>query len=309
VVNTTLYLLFCAPLSYFCFVHYQWTSGPHGYDGMAVIWNGSATGDLNELKYILRYNVEGLLEYVQIFNGTGSGWDLTGEWQLMPIRPTLQPIIYLGYNVSLTWNAVETAISYYIYRDTVPITQTSMILLTPIKNTTLTSYTDVVIPGVYYYAVIADDTVRNSSISNCEQVNVTPPIPTPPVLTSIESLNDLVTLTWTISDYATIYYIYRSTSNITSVIGLTPIDTTNDLYYLDQVESSGTYYYVIVAGNIYGNSTKSNCKNVHVTIPKGGVPGFTISLCLIPLIFLATVISLINFWKKKEKLQTVQNII
>ncbi|HUX98240.1 MAG TPA: hypothetical protein VMV49_01685 [Candidatus Deferrimicrobium sp.] len=90
------------------------------------------------------------------------------------------------------------------------------------------------------------------------------PLNNPPVLSSLTRTNSTVHLNWTKVTDASIYYIYRNTSKITSTTGLTPIGWTTNNYTDDLVPSGGTYYYVIVAGNDFCNSTLSNCENITV---------------------------------------------
>ncbi len=75
-----------------------------------------------------------------------------------------------------------------------------------------------------------------------------------------------VIMTWTLSPGATVYYVYRSTSFITTISGLIPVITTGDNYTQDTVTQDGTYYYAIVAGSPLGNRSISNCQGVVVAI-------------------------------------------
>ncbi len=61
------------------------------------------------------------------------------------------------------------------------------------------------------------------------------------------------------------YKVYRNTSQITDVSGLTPIATVTENYYTDHVTTSGTYWYAIVATN-ETNSPISNSESVVVDV-------------------------------------------
>jgi len=82
-VNSTLFWEFAYILGLMGDFHYTWTSGPHGYDGTMTAWNGSATGDLGQPKYEIQFNVNGVLQYSKSYNGTGSGWTLIADWELL----------------------------------------------------------------------------------------------------------------------------------------------------------------------------------------------------------------------------------
>ncbi|NVM27244.1 MAG: VCBS repeat-containing protein [Candidatus Helarchaeota archaeon] len=185
-----------------------------------------------------------------------------------PVLEPISPAIVRNGTVMLNWSDVVTATIYYIYRNTSTIT--SVAGLSPIATIGASDYTDIVLTnGLYYYAIVAGDGWANGSISNCENVTIGIP-PTPPLLDTIfPSLDSdgMVNLIWNDLPTATIYYIYRDTSNITSVDGLIPIATTSTSFYMDFLTSNGIYYYVVVAGNSTGNSLISNCQHVTVAIP------------------------------------------
>jgi surface protein len=92
-------------------------------------------------------------------------------------------------------------------------------------------------------------------------------IPFPiPVLNSIPSPSTTrnVLLSWDLVEGASSYKIYRNGFFITNVKGLTPIAEVTGSQYLDEGLRNGTYYYVIVASNIFGDSAISNCEPVAV---------------------------------------------
>lgn len=91
-------------------------------------------------------------------------------------------------------------------------------------------------------------------------------VPLAPILNPIvpnpnPNLDNL--LTWTRPMEPAEFYIYKNTSFITSVDGLTPIAKVPYNSYADIITENGTYYYAIVAENEIGNSTLSNCQGVN----------------------------------------------
>ena len=76
-----------------------------------------------------------------------------------------------------------------------------------------------------------------------------------------------ISLDWNDVPATSSYYIYRSTANILSVEGLTPIGNTVTTSYDDILPAEGLYFYVIVANNFVGNSTLSNCESVDYELP------------------------------------------
>ncbi len=93
--------------------------------------------------------------------------------------------------------------------------------------------------------------------------------PAAPELASISpnpTENDIVNLDWNNVFRADTYYVYRSTSNISTVEGLVPITTVSSSDYIDTLPSEGVYYYVVVAENFAGNSSHSNCQDIEYKI-------------------------------------------
>ncbi|MFX0098492.1 MAG: PKD domain-containing protein [Candidatus Hodarchaeota archaeon] len=97
-------------------------------------------------------------------------------------------------------------------------------------------------------------------------------VPGAPFLQSISPDPDddgTIDLDWNDVPGATVYHVFRDTSNITSVSGLTPIMSVSDSNHSDSsTANSTTYFYAIVAGNATGNSSISNCESVTVEIPE-----------------------------------------
>ena len=109
--------------------------------------------------------------------------------------------------------------------------------------------------------------------------------------------SDSISLVWDSIDEASEYSIYRSTSYIWSVEGLTPIDSIGSTSYIDTLPTEGYYFYVIVASDGVRNSTHSNCEHVEYKIPH--LREFTIvsglMLVAFALVFVATRIRKKNF--------------
>ncbi|MGQ4873164.1 MAG: FG-GAP-like repeat-containing protein [Promethearchaeia archaeon] len=231
---------------------------------------------------------------------------------LTPNAPILDPISpnpdYDGL-ILLEWSDVSGATTYHIYRDTKYINNIDR--LTPIATVNTTYWQDtIIISGVYYYVIVAGNSMGTSPISNCENVTVIIPLDAPildPIFPNPDDDGEIV-LNWNDIEGAKIYYIYRDENFINSIDGLTPIAITTHSYYKDNIDSSGTYYYIIIAGNDIVNSTLSNCESVKVELAEENneeipppielsIEGYNIYLLLNTLIIIA--ISLIISKRKK----------
>ncbi len=76
-----------------------------------------------------------------------------------------------------------------------------------------------------------------------------------------------ISLCWNEVQYASEYYVFRSTSYIWNVDQLSPIACVKETSYNDTLFENGFYYYVIVASSYYNNCT-SNCQYVEVLLPE-----------------------------------------
>jgi parallel beta-helix repeat protein len=170
-------------------------------------------------------------------------------------------------NVTLTWNAVTGATSYYVYQSNSSITDVND--LTPIATVPSDTYTVYGLTcSINYFVIVATNSTSESGPSNCENVTVNVP-PNSPVLQSIPgpSTTGNVILMWNAVTSATSYNIYRATTPITTITGLTPLAMVlTGTNYNDYGLTNGTYYYVIVANNSFGDSIPSNCESVNVVI-------------------------------------------
>ena len=153
----------------------------------------------------------------------------------------------------LTWEAVEGAVSYKVYRSTEKEGTYSLT-----KTTTGTSYTNTSAkPGnVYYYKVVAvaENSAANSAYSSiksrtCDLAQ--------PKVTGKVTLAGNPKLSWSKVDGAVSYKVYRATSeNGTYKLMKT---TTGTSYTNTSVTAGKTYYYkvVAVANNTAANSAAS----------------------------------------------------
>jgi hypothetical protein len=91
--------------------NYTWTPGPNGYDGVFAEWEGSILGDLDAVRADFKFSSEGFLEYLEIYNGTGPGWDLGFKMILIDAGSYEIP----GFAVNLAILAVGFALATYIF--------------------------------------------------------------------------------------------------------------------------------------------------------------------------------------------------
>ncbi|MHA1314096.1 MAG: hypothetical protein ACTSRB_09335 [Candidatus Helarchaeota archaeon] len=150
-----------------------------------------------------------------------------------------------------------------------------------------------------YFIVYANDTNNLFGIRKFEYT-VGGEIINAPTLDAISPNPDndgSINLNWNDVENATIYYIFRDTSPITSIVGKNAIVEVTQSEHVDVVSNTGTYYYVIIAGNSTYNSSISNCESVVVIISGGtpNIPGFELFCVIGAVIFLGALT-----WRRKR---------
>jgi len=114
---------------------------------------------------------DGLIDVVTANWGPPSTVSIILSYLDPPLLDSISPDPNTNGRIRLNWGDVGNASIYYIYRDNSSIL--SVNTSTPIHATTQSMHTDTVyVDGQYFYVVVAGDGSRNSSISNCVNVNV-----------------------------------------------------------------------------------------------------------------------------------------
>ena len=158
----------------------------------------------------------------------------------------------------LTWEAVEGAVSYKVYR---AASKTGTYSLA--KTTTGTTYTNTTAKAgkTYYYKVmaVASKSAANSAYSSIE--SRTCDLPQPVVTASNVASSGYPRLTWEAVEGAVSYKVYRATSK-TGTYSLTKT-TTSTTYTNTSAKPGNVYYYkvVAVAENTAANSAYSSIKS------------------------------------------------
>ncbi|GAH70603.1 unnamed protein product [marine sediment metagenome] len=176
-------------------------------------------------------------------------------------------------NFDLTWESADGALTYSVYEYSSYITEIngSLTLLgagITDLSLALSGYTN----GLYYFIVVAHNNY-GETLSNCIEVVVQIP-GIPPgnfILSSNAGTPDdsgAFDLSWTSAVGTVSYSVYEYSSYITEITGSLTLlgDGITDLSLALSGYTDGTYYFIIVAHNAYGD-TLSNCIEVVVQIP------------------------------------------
>ena len=212
------------------------------------------------------------------YTGTASGWakisigdgneDLTNATLHCAKSAPSAPVVKIGNSATsgkpmLTWNAVEGATSYRIYRSTSKGSGYSLL-----GTVTATSYTNTGAKAgtTYYYRVKACNDAGLSPYSNIVSGNVvvTPKPSAPVVKIGNSATSGKPMLTWNAVSGATSYKVYRATSQNGTYSLLGTVTATS--YTNTGAKAGTTYYYKVKAVNSAGESAYSNVVSGRATV-------------------------------------------
>ncbi len=126
----------------------------------------------------------------------------------------------------------------------------------------------------------SDPTLISSKIGNISKHNDLPETPILSPISPNPSTSAKVNLDWNDAGGAIDYDVFRSNTLIISISGMIPLTRVSTSSFQDTVNTSGIYYYVIVATNLEGNSSLSNCENVSITITTLLIPQGMLNIIL-----------------------------
>ena len=204
-------------------------------------------GSVTTTTYVNTGAKDGVTYYykVKAINSAGeSAYSNTVSGQSKTVTPKpAAPVVKIGHSATsgkpmLTWNAVDGAASYKVYRATAKNGAYSVI-----NTTKALTYTNVgaALGTTYYYKVEALDAAGKSmGFSDVVEGKVAPVL-----AVGYSSVSGKPQLTWKAVPGATEYQVYRSTQQNS---GYSKINTTTSTSYVNTGAKAGTtYYYRIVA--------------------------------------------------------------
>ena len=182
----------------------------------------------------------------------------SAEASATPLAPPAVPDGLLAIagdsTVSLEWTAASGADSYKVKRATTP----GGPYTTLASGLAATSYTDTAVSNgtAYYYVVSGVNAVAESANSGEVSAMPSPPVPSAPATLTDTPGNAMVALVWSAADGANSYNVKRATNSggpyATLASGLTAT-TYNDTSAVNET----TYYYIVTASNLGGESESS----------------------------------------------------
>ena len=250
--------------------------GDYAFDGYRSLTNVTIPDSVTNICYGAFLDCIKLTDVY--YAGTASDWakvtiedgneDLTNATLHCAKSAPAAPVVRIGNSASsgkpmLTWNAVEGATSYRIYRSTSKGSGYSLL-----GTTTATSYTNTGAKAgmTYYYRVKAVNDAGLSPYSNIVsgKVVVTPKPSAPVVKIGHSATSGKPMLTWNAVSGATSYKVYRATSQNGTYSLLGTVTATS--YTNTGAKAGVTYYYKVKAVNSAGESAYSNTVSGRATV-------------------------------------------
>ncbi len=252
--------------------------GDYAFDGYRSLTNVTIPDSVTNICYGAFLDCIKLTDVY--YDGTASDWakitieegneDLTNATLHCAKSAPAAPVVKLGNSATsgkpmLTWNAVEGAPSYRIYRSTSKGSGYSLL-----GTVTATSYTNTGAKAgtTYYYRVKACNDAGLSPYSNIvsgKVKTVAQQKPSAPVVKIGHSAaSGKPMLTWNAVSGATSYKVYRATSQNGTYSLLGTVTTTS--YTNTGAKAGTTYYYKVKAVNSAGESAYSNVVSGRATV-------------------------------------------
>ena len=252
--------------------------GDYAFDGYRSLTNVTIPDSVTNICYGAFLDCIKLTDVY--YDGTASDWakitieegngPLTNATLHCAKSATAAPVVKLGNSATsgkpmLTWNAVEGATSYRIYRSTSKGSGYSLL-----GTVTATSYTNTGAKAgtTYYYRVKACNDAGLSPYSNIvsgKVKTVAQQKPSAPVVKIGHSAaSGKPMLTWNAVSGAASYKVYRATSQNGTYSLLGTVTTTS--YTNTGAKAGTTYYYKVKAVNSAGESAYSNVVSGRATV-------------------------------------------
>jgi len=186
-----------------------------------------------------------------------------GDLPPLSVPGNLKATPTLGGKINLTWNTVEGAVEYILYRQTPDETVLSEFKrITAIAATEQLTSDQTLSDGNYRYSVAS---VRKengqegiSTQSNIVTVSADSSNPTAPQALALELVGSGIKATWqaVVTTETLTYSLYRSNADIVDIANLTPIKTgITELTTIDTSPSETEHSYAIVAVDAAGNAS------------------------------------------------------
>jgi hypothetical protein len=163
--------------------------------------------------------------------------------------------------------------------------------------------TGILLNGTFFYGGGANNYTFDFVDTNVEFIYAVPP-GNFTLFSNAENPDDdgNFDLNWTASDGALNYAVYQYSSYITEINGSLTLlgDGITDLSLVLSGYTDGTYYFIVVAHNTYGD-TQSNCIEVIVQIPSdGGIPEYIIIITAIIIVSAVGIVIAIIIIKRRK---------
>lgn len=175
-------------------------------------------------------------------------------------QPVLKAAVNANGTITVSWNSVDKATNYRVYRKTGAKTSWDKVA----NNVAGLSWTDtnVVAGTTYTYSVSVIKPDGSAELSQFNTTGVKATYYKPPVLKTVTNGKTGVDITWDLVDYVGTYHVYRKTGNDTDWVSV-GTSTSNKL--TDTNVKSNAHYTYAVRGMISGSDATGNSNTKDTT--------------------------------------------
>lgn len=190
-----------------------------------------------------------------------------------PAAPTALTATPGNAQVALSWMAASGATSYNLYYATsTGVTTASTTKAVGLTTTTYTA-TGLVNGTAYFFVVTAVNGTGESVLSSQATATPLPPPPAAPAALTATPGNAQAALSWTASAGATSYNLYYSlNTGITTATGTKIGNLTGTTYTQAGLTNGSTYFYIVTAVGLGGESLPSVQASASPTAPVAAAP-------------------------------------
>jgi len=174
-------------------------------------------------------------------------------------------------SVDITWDEVETATYYRVYRNTLDDSATATVIAQPYVGTSFWQDTTAVAGQEYYYWVTAENDCGESPLADDGLLGSTGQLEPPTQVTASNDACDIVTIDWDEVTGAVEYEVFRNMANDFATALL--IGTTGEITFADADALPATpYYYWITAASSTCPASVASSSDIGSTLQGAEIP-------------------------------------
>ena len=238
-------------------------------DAANTSWKKVAAVDSSTLKYVDKTVANGVQYTYTVLacaadGKTKGGYDSAGKTVMMvPSAVKMGKAAVSSSGITVTWGAADGAAKYVVYRKTA---DSKWVKLATVGSSTLKYVDKTAAKGVTYYYTVRALAADGKTMGGYDKTGVSNTVaPAKVELGKISANAAGVTITWTKTDGADKYYVYRKDAKNTSWKKVAAVDSST-LKYVDKTVANGVQYTYTVLACAADGKTKGGYDSAGKTV-------------------------------------------